>query len=460
MSKHNFKYIVIGSGPAGSTVALALAKAKKSVALVEGRFYGGANLNTRNLPYGVALDFTHQFSRLTSYPELKNQELSFNLPTIPARILSTVIKAGGNNKKTFEDAGIICLNGFAHFLDRHTIVVNQKQFTADNFIIATGSHLKTSEIAGTNSVSYLTPENAIRIIKRPKVAAVIGAGPAGCEIAQYYAELGIGVILFETDSRILPHEDPEVSETLSNYFTRKLGINIFTSSKVVEIKKDEFSKCVIFNDGNTEKMVRVDCIALATGSEPSLDFGLENAGVKFKQSGIAINKIFQTSTKNIYAIGDCIGRESSTDRAIQEGTTLANNLISNSKNPVNYKGLVRVINTQPEIAVIGFTEAELTRLKQKYRKAITKLDEINASKIYNFDYGFIKLIVDKNHHILGASIVAPGASLMAEEISLAIRHKLTTLEIASTPHVANSYNEAIKLTARKLLTKSYVKRKS
>ena len=460
MSKYNFKYIVIGSGPAGSTAALTLAKAKKSVALVEGRFFGGANLNTRDLPYGVALDFAHQFSRISSYPELRNQELSFNLPTVPARVLSTIIKAGGNNKKPFEEAGVICLSGYANFLDRHTIAINQQQFTAEHFIIATGSHLKTTDISGVDSISYLSPENAIRIARKPKIAAVIGAGPAGCEIAEYYAELGIGVILLESANRILPHEDQEVSDTLSEYFIRKLGINILTNSKVVALEQDEFSKRVIFQNNHDEKMVRVDCIVLATGSEPSLGFGLENANVKYQNTGITVNKLFQTSAKNIYAIGDCLGRGSSTDRSIQEGLTLANNLINGTKNATNYKGLTRVINTCPEIAVIGSTEAELIKLKRKYRKAVTNLDETTASKIHNFSHGFVKLIINKSHHIIGASIVAPNASLMAEEISLAMRHNLTTLEIASTPHITNSYNEAIKLTAKKLLTKSFIKRKS
>ena len=77
--KYDFKYIVIGSGPAGSAAALTLIKSKKRVALVEGRFYGGSNLNTRDLPYKVALDFSHTYAKINTYPEFKNQDFSFNL---------------------------------------------------------------------------------------------------------------------------------------------------------------------------------------------------------------------------------------------------------------------------------------------------------------------------------------------------------------------------------------------
>lgn len=451
--KYDFKYLVIGSGPAGSAAAFKLAKAKKRVGLVEGRFFGGSNLNTRDVPYAVALDFAHNYSKLCSYPELKNQDLSFNFPTIAARELSTVIEAGGNNKKLFEDSGVICLSGYANFLDPHTIAVNQKKFTAEHFILATGSTLKTSEIAGTNVVNYLTPETAIKLHRLPQVVAVVGGGSTGCEIAEYFAELGSKVILLEASQRLLPREDKEVGEVISDYFSRKLGITVLLGSKVISLEKDNFSDYLIFQCENAEKMVRVDTIVLATGSQPVLDYGLENAKVKYKPSGITVDKLFQTSTKHIYAIGDCIGSESSTDRAYFEGLSLANNLINSSKNPVNYRGLTRVTNTYPEVAVVGLTEDDLARRNRKYKKAIIKLDEAIASKTTGCNYGFVKLITDRSSRLLGASIVAPHASLMAEEIALALRHNLTALEIASTPHIMNSYNEAIKLAATKLVIK-------
>ena len=452
--KYDFKYIVIGSGPAGSAAALKLAKAKKSVALVEGHFYGGANLNSRDIPYAVALDFAHNYSKLSSYPELKNQEFSFNSPTIAARELSAVIATGGNNKKIFEDAGVICLSGYANFLDDHTIAVNQKKFTAENFILATGSHLKTSGITIPESMNYLTPESAIKIHRLPKVVAIVGGGSTGCELASCYAELGSQVILLESSNRLLPREDTEVSDCLANYFTRKLGITILLSSKVISIGRDEHSAYLVFNYEGAEKLVRVSDIVLATGSEPNLNYGLENTKVKFKNTGIIVDKFFQTSAKHIYAIGDCLGGESSTDRAYHEGTALAANLINNTKTPINYSGLTRTTYTQPEIAVIGLTEDDLLRRDRKYKKATINLTETPASKTHNFDYGFIKLITDKTYRLIGASIVAPHASLLAEEIALAIRHNLTAVELASTPHIMNSYNYLIKLAATKLLGKN------
>ena len=456
--KYDFKYIVIGGGPAGTAAAINLAQAKKRVALVEARFFGGSNLNTRDLPYGVALDFSHLYHKVSTYPEFKNQDITFNLSTVPSRTLSTVLAAGGNNKKPIEAAGVVCLTGFAHFLDSHTIAVGSKKFTSENFIIATGAHPKTPDITIQDKFHYLTPESAIKVRRLPKLVAVIGAGSTGCEIANYFAELGSKVSLFEKDTRILPREDKDVSGLMTNYFTKKLGVSVLPTCKVVALEEDHHGPKLIFKYGNTEKIVRPSAVVLATGSSPNTDLGLENAKVKYKDTGIIVNNLYRTSAKHIYAIGDCIGGESSTERAHYQGLTLTTNLINKSKNLLSAKGFVRVTTSSPEIAVLGNTEKELSVAKIKYKRSIINLADTTAGKVEGVTHGFVKILTDKTGHILGACIIAPHASLMIQELSLAQRHGLTVLELASTPHLMNTMNEAIKLATRNLLSKKTTKR--
>ena len=97
--KYDFNYIVIGSGPAGSAAALTLAKAKKRVALVEGKYFGGTNLNTRDIPYGVALDFAHTYHKVSRLPEFSHQDLTFNFPTIVAQQFKAIIESGGGKDR-------------------------------------------------------------------------------------------------------------------------------------------------------------------------------------------------------------------------------------------------------------------------------------------------------------------------------------------------------------------------
>lgn len=449
----NYDYIIIGSGPAGRTAAHALAKGKKRTAVIEANEFGGADLNTRNLPYSISLNFAHAYSRLSTFPALVNRDLHFNFPSIVSHMEETIATMRESSLAELLRAKVDYIEGSAHFLDQNTVAVGSDEYTAENFILATGAHLKTKEIAGLDSVNYLTPDTALKLRRLPECVFIVGGGSTGCEIASYFAELGVKVIIAERAHRLLPREDKEVSETIASYLTNELGVTVVTNSKVVAIEQDDLSKRVIFNSAGQEKLVRVDCIVLATGSTPTTDYGLENAGVKYKNSGIVADKSFQTTAKNIFAIGDTTGtKESSTERAEYEGTLLVQNLLHKSaKAPANYHGFIRRVNTYLEVATVGFNEYDLLSSDHRFKKSIVKFDSLPVSYVDDLKYGFVKILVDSNTKILGATIVAPHASLMMEELALAVRHHLTAISIASTPHISNSYDYAIKLAAKKLV---------
>ena len=459
--KYDYDYIIIGSGPAGSTLALELAKTGKSIAIIENRFFGGSNIATRDIPCRATLDFSHTYTHILSFPELKNQEVRYNLPAIPARQYQTISKLSKSLVGDLESAGITCIEGFATFVDAHTVSVGERQYTSAFFVLATGTHPRDDHITGVAFTNHFTPATAIRLTTRPRVAAVIGGGPSGVEIAEYYAELGIKVLLFEKSSHLLPAEDPEIGEVLTRYFIDQLGITVLNHCEVHAIEEDEFSQKVVFSYKDTNKMVRVDCIVIATGNTPNTErINLDAAGVKYDDKGIKCNKYFETSAKNIYAIGDCLGRNASPDRSTLEALCLASNIINKNHVPLNTLGLVRSINTYPEIACIGHTEAYLIKKRRKFNRALIPLRDIPASAIHRFDYGFIKILAERSGHILGASIVAPHAELIIAEIALAIRHNLTILELASTPHLQNSYSYIIKLAAKELLQNKNKKSKA
>ncbi|MBQ2695228.1 NAD(P)/FAD-dependent oxidoreductase [Candidatus Saccharibacteria bacterium] len=449
--KYDYDYIVIGSGPAGSTIATSLAQGKKRVCLIEGGQFGGANLNSRDIPYGINLDFAHNYAQLKTYPAMSGQEFHYNFPTIVSHTEHTISTMRATALQKILDSGVTYLEGYAHFLDPNTVSVNNAQYTASNFILATGSRLKCKEISGLDSVNYLTPDTALKIRRLPKYVFVVGGGPTGCEIASYFAELGTKVILMERSARILPSEDKEVSQTLTEYFTNELGVRVIPSAKVVAIEQDNLSKRVIFNSAGQEKFVRVDCIVLATGSAPSTDYGLENAGVKYKNSGIIVDKSFQTSARHIYAIGDCTGnKDSSTERAEYEASILSANLLHKSKLNPNYTGFIRQVNTYPNIATVGMNEYNLLSSDRRHKKSIIYLKDLPSAQAHHQKYGFVKLLSDSNGKLLGGTIVAPDATNMALELSLAIRHRQSVLTIASTPYPTNSLSYAIKLSAQKL----------
>lgn len=455
--KYDFEYIIIGGGPAGISTALTLSKSKKRIALIEKAKLGGMNVNMSDIPYSSALDFSHFYSKVLSIPEFKNQEPHFNFPTFINNRAKLIKKSRENLTELLKTAGVAHIESSANFLDPHTIAIGKNKLTSKNFILATGSKLKTTGINNIENVDILTPLSILNLTRLPKVILVIGGGSTGCEIASYLSELGVKVIIMEAEKRLLPKEDKEISESLTEYFKKELNIIPLPNCKVVSIENDGNAKRVTFKAGRSEKVVRINNIVLATGYEPVLDYGLENAKVKYKDTGILVNRYFETSSKNIYAVGDAIQNSyinaSSTARSDYEGTFLASNLLNKTKNLINYDGFTRVTKTYPEIVSIGPSEEQLKKSNKKYKKSIIRFNTILNSPISNFDYGLVKLISDWNGRLVAGSIISPNAEDLASELSLAIRHHLPVIEIASTPHPINNYSYAIKLAARKLIQK-------
>ena len=252
----------------------------------------------------------------------------------------------------------------------------------------------------------------------------------------------------------MPREDSEASQVVTEHLAEELGVMVLTGSKVVALTQDDLSKCVVFESDHTQKMVRTESIILATGSTANLDCGIENTGVKLTKNGtIKIDRYYQTSAKHIYAIGDCTDGDSSTERAEYEGRLLAGNLANKSKSIANYLGFARITNTLPAVVSFGPNEVELKHAKKHFRKVVVEVKDLPASKIYNVRLGYVKLLTDHSGHIISGTIVMNNAQEMAGELALAIRHRLTALELASTPHPVNEFSYGIQLAARKLVKK-------
>ena len=451
---YDFEYIIIGSGPAGRTIATKLATAKKSVAVVECENFGGAEINTRDYPYEIALNFAHTYHDFIKSPAVNDNSCHFNYPTFLSHMEQLITRARSDIVESLQSQNIKLISGFAHFLDSNTIAVDEHQYTAKYFILATGSVLKAAEISGLDNIKYLDPETALFTHRLPKFVFIVGGGPTGVQLAEYFAMLGTGVIIMERGTHLLPREDEEVANAITDYFTSELGITVVTNSRVTALTEDYSSKIVVFSNGSSEKMVRVDSIILSTGSEPYLDYGLENAGVDYKRTGINVDKYFNTSAKNIFAIGDCVkDADSSTEHAILEANTLAANLLHRQKLSAHYNGLSRYVNIKQSVATIGMNERDILSRDLKCRKSLVYLRDIPSLHAPEYKYGFIKLLTDHSGKLLGASIVAPNADLLIGELSMAMRNRLSIESLASTSHPASSPALAITAAARKLLTK-------
>ena len=452
--RFDYEFIIIGGGVAGMTAAEKLSEAGRKVAVVEQDRWGGSAINDRDIPQNALFTFSHLYADAIAGSRfgMTSTSLRYNYPTV-MHWKERAIDRAKFDKKALEGKGVTFIKGKAHFVGPYDLSVEgHDQISANKFLIATGTELKDNGISGLDVVPYYTPASALTVARPPKAVLIVGGGASGCEIAEYYAELGAKVVIVEKASRLLPKEDEEVGQVMEQYLAKRLGIKTFTSTCVTALEKDRISSRVVFMRGGQEKTVRVDTIVLATGRKPATDLGLQNARVSYDKNGLIVDKTLQTSARNIFAAGDVISGESSTERAVYTAEIAVMNMIGRSKAFVNYEGFMRTLNTNPEIATVGRTEDELKKQSKKFKKVIVPLSDATASTTSDFRIGFLKIITDHQGKVLGATMVGPRAAECLQEIALAIRHNLPLIQIASTPHPSNAWSALVKIAARKLLS--------
>ena len=458
MQKYDYDYIIIGGGAAGCAAAKSLAKVSKKVAIIERNQWGGSFAFSRDVPYAASLNFSHLYAKSMYGARfgISSTALRFNYPTSAHWRDKAVKRAVAQAKHELEEAKVTLIRANAHFVSSHAVAVKKGEggvITGRKILIATGVMPKNPGISGLETVPHFTPETALCASRIPKTVMIVGAGASGCEIAEYFAELGSKVAMTEIAERVLPREDKEVGEVLTEYFTKRFGMKIMTAARVLALEQDAGGVRVIFLKDGKEKMVKVEAVVLATGSQPMLDIGLENAGVKFTAAGIKVEKTLQTSQKHIFAAGDVISGDVSTEKAEYQGGIAAMNMHGRATNYVNYNGFIRVTDTDPQVAVVGMTEDDLIKRGKKYQSALIPLSKVPAANVQDFRMGFIKMLASHDGKILGATLMAPNAAEAIQEVAVMVRHNFSVVEIASTPHVAMGWSELVRQAARELAKK-------
>ena len=474
MRKFDYDLVVIGGGAAGIAGAMMAATAKKKVAIIEKDLIGGGNTisSFTQLVAGRISQLLNQ-AREGSNVGLNSDQLKINLPSMYSEIQNRAEDFIEAKQKELAEAKIEVIKSTARFISPIEVAIDEKTITARKFLIASGTLLDTGEITGLEEAGFITTEELFLGLPRiPKVTLVVGAGQNGVEASEFLANLGSSVILVDMNDRILPREDAEVSKIIEAKFEQKKKIKILTETKVVGLENDGVQtlptgrktrvvKASLLRGGQ-KKSVRVECVVLATGRKPGLDLGLENANVKYNAEGILVSNQMQTSNKNIFAAGGvAIVKDNkrisdipfnSYEKDAYEGAIAASVAFNGrSKTIVESNGFVRMTNIYPKIASVGLTESQCSAMGLKYTTAISGLVQKEATWSPSAEDGFVKIICNREKKILGATIVAPNADILMQEISLAMRNGLSVVDIAAAPHVGMSLAEAVRVTARKLL---------
>lgn len=453
---HTFDYdlIVIGSGAGGSAAAVIAARDGKRVAVVEQDAFGGDSPNWGDIPTKALLHAARIYDEARNGARfgLRSSTLGYNYPSLRSWKELAIKRTGAaNNRRFYEQHGISTFQGKAHFLAPHEITVNRRHLSAKHFLIATGAEWSQPAVQGLKDIPFFTPRTILESLRPPKSLFIIGGDSYGVELAQLLAIFGTKVYIAEKLTRLLPSYDAEVGEVIETALSDK-GVTVLTRSRVVSVIKDGLRIRVIISRGGVEKHIIVDEVLVATGRRPNVDLGLENASVKYTSKGITVNSRLQTSTKHIFAAGEVLGRSGQTHTALLESRVAAHNMFSPATARVvpNYTATPEVVFTLPEVARVGLSQDECRRQGIPVSTAIAPLSIISRSNTADYREGFVKLIANKQGVLLGGVVVAPHAGEIIHEIGLAVKHKLTAQQLASTPHAFLSWSESVRVAASKL----------
>ena len=338
--------------------------------------------------------------------------------------------------------GMDVLLGATRFLDPHTLEVGTERIRAKKILINTGAEPHLPAIEGLADVPYFTYQQIFENDRLPQRMLVVGGGPIGCEIAQAYRRLGSQVTLIA--ERLLPSEEPEVSELLNRIFAQE-GIE-----RIVARAESVHSEAGVITIQTKAGNATGDLLLIATGRAPLVrDLGLEAANVRYSERGIEVNKFLQTTAGHIYAAGDVIGGPQFSHLAGWQGFQAVRNALLPGNNAGTTAAMPHITFTSPEVAQIGLTE-KLARDKFKTKELLIKsfdIKKVDRAVNENDRLGLIKIIARGNGVILGASIVGERAGETITEIAVAMRNGLKLSDLAATVHPYPTYSTGVQLLA-------------
>ena len=436
---------IIGGGSGGLTAARVATVLGANVLLVDKERLGGDCLNYGCVPSKSLIHVARilQKARESASLGLMSANLSVNMAKV-SEYVQGVIDRVAEGEKVYTE-GVTVKFGQITFKSATELVLNGEIFTSRNTLIATGSRPVMPRVEGLEEVGYLTNESVFDLMNLPSSIVIVGGGPVGVELSQAFERLGAKVTIIQGQERILPREDPEVSEVVARVLNSE-GIDIVTNARFVKAGRSGNKKVVTARQGDQLLNFEADEIVLAVGRQPNIEgLNLEAAGIKYDKKGIKVDDYLQTSASNILAIGDVIGGYLFTHVAVyQAGVAVRNALVPLARKKVDYRVVPWCTFTDPEAARVGLTPEDAEKQYKQVRIVKFPWAEIDRAQAENETTGFIKLVLaGKKDEIVGAHMVGARAGEMLGEMALAMQHNLTLNDILGTIHVYPTMNTGI-----------------
>lgn len=409
-----FDAIIIGAGQAGPSLAGRFNDAGKTVALIERDLLGGTCVNTGCTPTKalVASAKAAQMIRRAEDLGLPPQHLSsIDLAAIQRRKDGIVAKSRQGLEKWLggmEHCTVVY--GVARFVAPNSVTVNGDVLQAKQIFLNVGTRAFIPKLGGIDEVPYLTNSTILKLDVLPSHLVVVGGSYIGLEFAQMFRRFGSAVTIVERQSKLLSHEDTDVSDAV-RAILEKEGIHVRTNAECIRLGVQD-SQPVVYVDCQEEAPeIVASHVLLATGRVPNTDdLGLEAAGIERDEKGyVPVNARLETAIPGVWAMGDCNRRGAFTHTSYNDYEIVAANLFDNGSRSVDDRIPCHAVFIDPPLAQVGMNEREVRERGRPALMGIRPMTKVGRAVEKGETDGFMKVLADaETKEILGATILGTG----------------------------------------------------
>ncbi|MDU7511929.1 MAG: FAD-dependent oxidoreductase, partial [Corynebacterium sp.] len=385
------RIVIIGGGPAGYEAALAGAKYGAEITIIEDQGMGGNSVILDCVPSKSFIAGANIKTDLRRAEDMKLNEgigqADLSLTALNKRVQDLASKQSSDIRATVESLGARVIDGRGYFPEdqeadafgghKVTAVFNEdgheETINADLVLVATGATPRVLPGAQPDGERILTWQQVYNLTELPEHLIVVGSGVTGAEFVSAFAELGVKVTMVASRDRILPHDDADAADVLETVL----------SERGVELEK--------------------------------------NCRVETAKSGhIQVDRVSRTNIAGIYAAGDCSDLFPLASVAAMQGRVAMYHALGEGVSPLRLKTVANAVFTRPEIAAVGFTQAEIEAGEVAARTITMPLNTNPRAKMRSLQHGFVKLFCRATSgRVIGGVIVAPTASELILPIAMA-----------------------------------------
>ncbi len=455
--------VIIGGGPGGYEAALVAAQLGAEVTVVDRDGAGGSCVLTDCVPSKTLIATAEVMTMAAESAELgvrlgggaaSPDVVSVDLAAVNARVKALARAQSLDVRDRVEREGVRWVEGVGRLDGPASVVASgtagaQERLEADVVLVATGAHPRVLPTAVPDGERILTWEQVYDLPAVPERLVVIGSGVTGAEFASAFQALGSRVTLVSSRERVLPGEDPDAAEVLEGVFRRR-GMAVLGRSRAVAARRTADGVLVTLDDGRT---VEGSHCLMAVGSIPNTDaVGLPESGVRLGPGGfVEVDRVSRTSARGVYAAGDCTGVHLLASVAAMQGRIAMWHALGDAVAPLDLGTVSATVFTEPEIATVGVTQADVDAGRINAVSVKLPLDTNARAKMQGLHDGFVKLFCRAGTRIVvGGVVVAPRASELVFPLALAVEQRLTVDEVAQTFTVYPSLSGSLAEAARRL----------